>query len=213
MTTPSKKNNFMTPQGIISTIRNILAVYKNHTQLSAISKLIQTSPFPFLIPILLDLARNIVASDISSTQEKGEVMTMAMHILAPLVSDMLSCFDKTGLDDNGGFHEDFVCDEEKLMEHIEMFCSVVSLVRLVFLALESETERDNITFAVKIKVLDMISKIGAFQENLQSQLSRWKLGREETPREMFRVYLLENALMDLFTVVSVREISTASQSV
>lgn len=83
-------------------------------------------------------------------------------------------FDEMGLDDNGGLH-DFVCDEEKLMEQNETFCSVVSLVRLVFLGLNSETERDNSTFAVKIKVLDMVSKIGAFKEDLQSQLSRWKM--------------------------------------
>uniref|UniRef100_A0A7S3VEZ7 Uncharacterized protein n=1 Tax=Chaetoceros debilis TaxID=122233 RepID=A0A7S3VEZ7_9STRA len=209
VTTPSKKHLIMTPQGIISTIRNILSVYKNHTQLSAISKLIQTSPFPFLIPILLDFARNIVASNISSTQEKVEVMIMVMHILAPLVSNMISCFDKTGLDDNGGFH-DFVCDEENLMEHIETFCSVVSLVRLVFLALWGETKRNNSTFAIKIQVLDMTSKIRTFQEDLQSLLNR--MGQGDTPHAMFRVYLLENALIDLFTVVAVHEISIASQT-
>lgn len=208
MASNPEKSPFMTPQGIISTIRNILRVYQNHTQISVITKLIQTSPFPFLIPILLDLTRNIVASDIKSIQEKREIMVMVIHILSPIVSEMASCFDETGLDVSGRSDE-FICDEDRLMEGIETFCSAVSLVRLVFLALESESG----AFSVKRQVLDMISKIGTFQENLHSQLKEWSMKQEELPHEMFRVHLLENALIDLFTVVAAREIPAISPSI
>eukprot|EP01083_Nonionella_stella_P129331 392416_1 len=108
--------------GIISTIHNILAVYKNHSQLFAtISKLIQTSPFPFPYSDTYGCRQKYYCVRYKFDSRKGGGHDNDNKYFGTTCSDMMYYFDETGLDDNGGFHEDFVCDDEKLMEHIEMF--------------------------------------------------------------------------------------------
>eukprot|EP01083_Nonionella_stella_P129332 392417_1 len=71
--TPSKTCHFMTPYCM--TLSPPSTIFLQYIRII----------HNYLPPILLDVARSIAVSDISSTQEKGEVMIMTINILAPLV--------------------------------------------------------------------------------------------------------------------------------
>ena len=175
---PPSDSDEIAPQRVILIIRGLLSIYSTKVQLSSIRLLLKCCPFPFLLPILLDLTRNTVSSD--NFCDANAVF----ELLAPYLDEMKSCLSQhhgpNAVDDIG-----------KLVENIEAYASVVSLFRLLFLGQHRDCKE------VVDKVMNDMEELSSA---LRSVLEMGDNAGDKSDGEVpsFRLFLLEGALTDLF---------------
>jgi len=177
----------LTSKDVISLVRKILSVYPFQIQLNGIGILVRHCPFPFMVPMLIDLARQPV-----SQQSLSEIKD-TMDIISPFLEEMKSCFPSP--------QNDCAIDVERLIENAELYTSAVSLFRLLYLRILSIRNDSESKEMISRVMHDM----NAMRESLLQLTGTFLDGSDTAGSEgkmSFRLYLLLGAFSDLMTAAS-----------
>jgi hypothetical protein len=160
-------------QELILIIRSLISCYSVAIQISSIGLLVKLCPFPFLIPVLLDLLRNPVSSD-----EFSDILGVFV-LLQPIIDEMIS--------------QKSVDDVYKLVENAETYTCVVSLFRLLYLGHRQENTKDGMN--------NMMINLELFRSVLRDLVEKAENNADSDDHApISRIFLLEMALDDLVTV-------------
>ena len=177
----------LTPKDVIALVRKILSVYPFQIQLNGIGILLRRCPFPFLVPMLIDLARQPV-----SNQSLSEIKD-TMEIIAPFLEEIKACFPSP--------QNDCAIAVDRLIENTEMYTSTVSLFRLLYLRIlsigndsESKEMISHVMHDMNAMHLSLVQLAGTLLDGSEAEGSDGKMS--------FRLYLLLGAFSDLMTAAS-----------
>jgi hypothetical protein len=173
----------LTPQELITVVKRISSLYPIQIQLSNINVLVHHCPFPFLVPMLIDLARPLV-----SHQSFSEIND-TMAIISPFLEDMKSCFLFPRSDNENAINVD------KLVENTEIYTSAVSLLRLLYLKREKDPESSKQMSDVMQNMNDMRLSFEELGESISDGNNTGGPGGKMS----FRLDLLVGAFADLMS--------------
>jgi hypothetical protein len=173
----------LTPQELITVVKRISSLYPIQIQLSNINVLVHHCPFPFLVPMLIDLARPLV-----SHQSFSEIND-TMAIISPFLEDMKSCFLFPRSDNENAINVD------KLVENTEIYTSAVSLLRLLYLKREKDPESSKQMSDVMQNMNDMRLSFEELGETISDGNNTGGPGGKMS----FRLDLLVGAFADLMS--------------
>lgn len=182
---PGRQSLPQNPSEVIGLIRRVLEMFETSSQIKYIGILVKQCPFPFLVPLLLDSLRPALLS----ADNKEAALSEALCILQSFLGDMLSCLVHDA--DDSSLSNPVIGNVDKVMENVEVYNSVISLLRLY---------QENISC-----ITDVLESMRTFYKALLSLLSRWENYEnckkcngevicEPPPDDFFRLNLLDITL-------------------
>lgn len=163
--------NVWTKQKLITMIRQLLSIYATPCQIMILKSLASNCPYEFLIPLIIDLARPIVYS--ADATETNSLLGLIHSYIDDITSLLAS--------ENG--------EITVLFENVEIFISVVSLLRLI-----------HVHFIEKYEVRDQIEHQIERMRNPSNVLNQ--IVEKSDGPDTFRLFLMQNAFTDLFATIS-----------
>ncbi|GFH54292.1 predicted protein [Chaetoceros tenuissimus] len=160
-----------TKQKLITMIRQLLSIYTTPCQIMILKNLTSNCPYQFLIPLIIDLARTIVYSA-DATETKS-----LLGLIHSYIDDITSLLTS----ENG--------EMTMLFENVEIFISVVSLLRLIHVHFIGECE-------VRNQIQHHIERMKN-PSNVLNQI----VEKSDGP-DTFRLFLMQNAFRDLFATIN-----------
>ena len=162
--------NVWTKQKLITMIRQLLSIYATPCQIMILKSLASNCPYEFLIPLIIDLARPIVYS--ADATETNSLLGLIHSYIDDITSLLAS--------ENG--------EITVLFENVEIFISVVSLLRLI-----------HVHFIEKCEVRDQIEHQIERMRNPSNALNQ--IVEKADGPDTFRLFLMQNAFTDLFATI------------